>query len=172
MLPRNKKYKSYDGEKVYLTAVDYINNRLFEVISPIYYTPLPDPILDGEIDPTYYEDSGAMGRSVATIAQMVDMRANNIPFSLVNVVDNIKIKEYLDMYVTELYLHKENPQAKAYLEKLSTLQQELTNNCKKLAYNDKFFEKQYVDKNLFLLIMGQGEHADAITEKYRVVSTK
>jgi hypothetical protein len=113
-----------------------------------------------------------MGRSVATISQMIDMRANNVPFSLINVGDNIKIKEYLDMYVNELYLHKENPQAHAYLEKLSTFQQELTNNCKKLMHNDKFFEKDYVNKNLFLIIMGQGEQADAITEKYRVVSTK
>ena len=33
-------------------------------------------------------------------------------------------------------------------------------------------EKEFVEQNLFDIIMGQGEYADAITEKYRVVSTK
>lgn len=159
------------GKIVYARTIDYINKMKFMCMSPIYYTNLPEEYIDGLFEPIYSEEKAAMGRSMCTIAQMIDMRSNNIPFELINKKDLPTIKEHLDIYVAELYNHRNNPDAEAYLLKLSTFQRELTRNCEKLIANDKTLKKEHIDKNLFELIMGKGKHADWIMEQFYVTPT-
>jgi len=93
---------------IYSDIGDYINNVTFKILSPLYTEPIPQAIEDGEIEPFFIPEKNAMGRSRATIANMIDMYNKNIPFTIVVDDDLLVIKSALDEYSSKLKEYADN----------------------------------------------------------------
>jgi len=156
---------------VYLTITDYINKRPFNIVSPMYDTEVPIEIEDGTFLPIYEPEDRAMGHSKATIAKMIHMRKDNIPFFICNKLDMIEIKIYLDMYLEQIYEHKGNKEVDDFLSMTSTFQYELTQNLKKLILSDPVLKAEQQKKTKFDRMITKKNLADTIAERYRYANT-
>ena len=126
------------GPIFYADITEHINKQSYLVIAPIHYTKLPQVVLDGIISPIYeVEDLHMTGRARYTISDMIDMRYNEVGFTVIDINDIIEIKLYLDAYLKELSRYKKEPVAKEYLDKASILQKEITRAAQKVIRGRK-----------------------------------
>jgi len=134
---------------VYVSLVDHINKRPYLLLAPLHYTRLPSVVMDNIIAPIYdIEDKSSVGRCRFTIADMVDMRDNDISFTILDHNDVIEIKQHIDAYVLELSRYSDNEIASAYLPKIQKLQSEINTSARKLIRNRKIRTTLKVSDNI------------------------
>lgn len=145
LIPKNNQRRS---SRVYIDITDHINNCKYMITLPLYYRKLPDVIESGELAPFYdIDDKISEGRGMHTIAEMIDMRHNNVRISIVNKLDIIDIKKHLDAYMRMLKDFVPNhAQAKEYYEKAKKFQDELTHNLQKLIKQSAVLDELGITK--------------------------
>lgn len=137
------------GIIIYATVDEHINKKPYLLSVPVYYSDNPDMVEKGIMEPVYESvDAKDMGRARYTIAAMVDMRSKGVPFVILNIKDIPEIKYYLDVYLNDLYDHRGDQVARAYLEKASTLHKDIDKCFRKylLRYDAR---KEMMQNNVF-----------------------
>jgi len=159
---------------IYANIADHINKRPYLIKSPqSYKTNIPLLYESGEIFPIYEEnDMRSTGRSKTTIAEMIDMRFNNIPFEILDYDDIIDIKLHLDKYLDYLGEFKQNKEATEYLEKASKFSREITLSALKTIRNKKVRAKLKTPENIFMSILEKGEIPMTQEERKHVITVK
>lgn len=111
----------------YVDTVDHINNAQYKVMLSENYAPISPYYTEFNLTPLYEHDpnsQGPMSVGVATIAQMIDMYANNYTFIFCDDRDILDVDQVLDRYIRQAHSVVINDRSvKAFIEKAIALHQ-------------------------------------------------
>jgi len=136
------------GRNIYLELSDSINNVSYPVEAPAYSCKKHASMESGELDPFYIPEKNEMVLTRATIADMVRMCDDVIPFKILVSSDIVEIYSILDEYVRRLSAFTEVEEAVAYLAKATRLRDKLNSSMIILSKRDPMVAKMLANNQL------------------------
>lgn len=116
----------------YVDIVDHINKYPYKVLAPAKYTPISDYDRLFNFDPLFQPtDPDMVCTHALTIANLIDMHANNIEFRVVRDADVFDI--YYKLYAYMEILHnnrKRNVDQEVFYQKATTFLQLCAKKCR------------------------------------------
>lgn len=136
------------GHKIYLELSDFINNSLYPIEAPAYSCQKHKSIESGELEPFYVPEKNEMILTRVTIADMITMCNDVIPFKILDSKDIIEIYAYLDEYVRKLVNFQDNKEAADYLVKATRFKDKLQLSMNILSKQDPVIAKMLANNTL------------------------
>jgi hypothetical protein len=136
------------GHKIYLELSDFINNSLYPVEAPAYSCQKHKVMESGELEPFYIPDKNEMVLTRVTIADMITMCNDVIPFKIIDSKDIVEIYAYLDEYTRKLVNFQDNKEAADYLVKATRFRDKLQLSMNILSKQDPVIAKMLANNTL------------------------
>lgn len=137
---------------MFLRIVDHINYRTYPLDDvPVTYGPLPSYFFEkNSAGPIHLPYEGETGRGRYTIAHMIEMHFNSIPFTIIETGDILDIEFYLGRYIDtfdgpETAMSKET---REYKRRAESLYEKINMSAKRIKArfpNKKFKASPFVE---------------------------
>lgn len=129
------------GHTIHFRLDDYLNKVAYPVEAPAYSIKKHEVFKEGILEPWHIPDRNAVVLTRATIAKMVEMHSDTIPFKIVNRNDITEIYQYLSEYLRELTQYLEIAEARDYYSKANKFLDVLRRSLHILANTDPVAKK-------------------------------
>ena len=119
---------------VFTNVVDHINKRLYPLDEvPCSYGMVPSYYLENDLVPIYDPHPDEVGRGMYTIAHMIDMYFNKVPFTFIYEGDVFSVRDKLRLYMdTFEHVQLIDPDQQEFLNRANALYKELVISCQRL----------------------------------------
>jgi hypothetical protein len=136
------------GHKIYLELSEFINNVAYPVEAPTYSCQKHKAMENGELEPFYIPDKNEIVLTRVTIADMIRMCNDIIPFKILAKDDIVEIYAYLDEYTRKLINFQDVAEAADYLTKANRFKDKLKISMNILSRQDPTIAKMMANNSL------------------------